>query len=210
MWDLDINAFYFHSLIFGSNETLMILDNIFKSGMILSINRGGYDSNNVRMNTKDEICLSKKNNLEISGSAYDLISKRKLSLIIKGSLPGVYSPKMVSSFDTESCIESGKTQLMGEYRIKNEIPLDYVVGLNLPVKFILSSNYGYKYFVSTSEEFAKVDFISKKKRYNYVIEFYDSIRDIMNKNNVYLSVYDVESEIKIKDYSDIEKIKKKI
>ena len=66
MMDLDLNAFYFHSIILGKDDTLKVLDSILKSKKILSLNNGGYDDRNIRMNFRDEICLSKKNNLNIS------------------------------------------------------------------------------------------------------------------------------------------------
>lgn len=210
MIDLDINAFYFHSIILGKDETLDVLDRILKSGKILSLDKGGYDSKTIRMNYRDEICLSKKRNLDICHSAYDLFVKKKLSLIVKGTLPGVYSPMIVSERDSFSMVEMGKTDLQGEYRVKDEIDLSYVVGLNLPVGFILDSMFGYKYFFCSGEDMRRMKFVSKKNRLNDVISFYEEVNAIMKKNNIVLPIYDIESNMMIDSSLDIEKIKKKI
>jgi len=210
MMDLDINAFYFHSIILGKDETLDVLDRILKSRKILSLSKGGYDSKNIRMNYSDEICLSKRNTLDVSGNAYDLFGKKKLSLIIKGTLPGVYSPSMVSERESFALVEMGKTDLHGEYRVKDEISLSHVVGLNLPIGFILGSRFGYKYFFCSSEEMKRMKFVSKKNRYNDVINFYEEVKRVMSNNDVNLPIYDVENNMMINSSLDIEKIKKKI
>ncbi len=210
MIDLDINAFYFHSIILGRDESLDVLDRILKCGKILSLSKGGYDSKTLRMNCRDEICLSKRQTLNISGSAYDLFAKKKLSLIVKGTLPGVYSPSIVSERESFSLVEMGKTDLHGEYRVKDEIPLDYVVGLNLPIGFILDSMFGYKYFFCSSEEMKKMKFVGSKNRYKDVVSYYERLNDIMRNNNVSLPIYDIESNMMIDSSLDIEKIKKKI
>ena len=208
MMDLDINAYYFHSLILGREDTLKVLENILKCGKVLSINKGGYDGNNMRMNTHDEICLSKKNNLGVSPSAYDLFTRKKVSLIIKGNLPNVYRPMMVEENGFYK-VDPGKTTLYDEYRIKDEIPLEYVVGINLPVGFVLNSGFGYKYFFGSGKDFNQLKFISSKNRYNSVVSFYEEIKSIMKRNNIDLDIYDMENRIKINSSSDIEKIKKK-
>lgn len=210
MIDLDINAFYFHSLILGREESLDVLDCIFKSGKILSLNKGGYDAKTLRMNFRDEICLSKRNTLNVSGSAYELFAEKKLSLIIKGTLTGVYSPMIVSESKSLSFVEEGKTDLHGEYRVKDEIPLDYVVGLNLPVGFILDSMFGYKYFFCTGEEMKRMKFVGKKNRLKDVVSYYEEVNSIMRKNNISLPIYDIGSNMMIESSLDIEKVKKKI
>lgn len=210
MWDLDINSLYFHSLILGKDETLEVFENILKTGKILSINKSGYDRNNLRMNTNDEICLSRIDNLAIGYSAYDLFVKKKLSLIIKGNLPGVYSPRLVSEEKSMEYISSGFTDLEGEFRVKDEISLDHVVGLNLPVGFMLSSMFGYKYFFCSGEEFRRMKFVSGKNRYDDVVRFYEEINLVMERNNIALPIYDIENKVKINSPLDIEKIKKKI
>ena len=210
MIDLDINAFYFHSIILGKDESLEVLDQIFKSGKILSLNKGGYDSKTLRMNYRDEVCLSRRSVSNLSVGAYDLFAKKKLSLIVKGTLPGIYKPSIISESDSFKYVEKGKTDLEGEYRVKDEIPLDYVVGLNLPVGFILDSMFGYKYFFSSSEEFRKMKFVSGKNRLKDVVSYYEELNEIMRKNNIFLPIYDIESNMMIESSLDIEKIKKKI
>ena len=209
MMDLDLNAFYFHSIILGKDDTLKVLDSILKSKKILSLNKGGYDDRNIRMNFRDEICLSKKNNLNISSGAYDLFAMKKLTLIIKGSLPGVYKPLIVSEKDSYYFVEMGKTDLEGEYRVKDEISLDYVVGLNLPVSFVLDSMFGYKYFFCSGEEMRKMRFVSNRVRYDEIVSFYKDVRSIMNSNGVSLPIYDIGSGVKLNDSSDIVKCKKR-
>ena len=210
MMDLDLNAFYFHSIILGRDDTLEVLDSIFKSKKILSLNKGGFDDKSVRMNSRDEICLSKKNGFSISNSAYDLFATKKLTLIVKGNLPGVYRPSVVSERESFDFIEMGKTDLKGEYRVRNEIPLSYVVGLNLPASFILGSMFGYKYFFCKTGEMRLVKFVNLKTRENDLVKFYDDVVGVMKENNICLPIYDIESGIRIKDSSDLIKVKKKI
>lgn len=209
MMDLDINAFYFHSIILGKDDALDVFENILKSGKILSLNKGGYDSKTIRMNLRDEICLSKRKNLNVSSSAYDLFALKKLTLIVKGALPGVYKPSIISERESFDYVEMGKTDLEGEYRVKDEISLDYVVGLNLPVSFILDSMFGYKYFFCNSEEMRRMKFVSSKNRLTDVVCFYEKLKGIMKENNVSLPIYDISSGVKIKDSFDIVKIKKR-
>jgi YHS domain-containing protein len=65
-------------------------------------------------------------------------------------------PSIISERDSFKYVEKGKTYLEGEYRVKDEIDLSYVVGLNLPVGFILDSMFGYKYFFCSGEEMRRM------------------------------------------------------
>ena len=208
MWNLDVNACYFHSLILGKDDTLKVFASILKDGKILSLAKGAYDNEKVRINSKDEICLSKVDNLDVTGSAYDLFVKKKLSFIIKKNIPGVYAPEFVEMKDVMRVVHGPVTDIVGEVRIKNEIPLDYVVGINFPVGFISNSRFGYKYFFSSKEDYNRILLKGKKQRMLDIISFYDNLKDIMEKHNISLPIYDIESHTKISSVDDIIKIKK--
>lgn len=209
MWNLDLNAFYFHSLILGKDEALGVFDSVLKQGKILSLSKGAYDTKHLRMNTDDEICLSKVCNLNLVANAYDLFVKKKMSFIIKGNIPGVYSPQIVPEEWSMDYVSKGVTDLHGEYRIKNEIPLDYVIGINIPANFIISSMFGYKYFFSAGENLGKFGFVREEKRINDTVEFYNNIKSIMDKYNIDLPIYDIDDKRQLVDSDDIVKIKKK-
>lgn len=203
--NIDINACYFHSIILGEEDTLKVLDNILSVGKILPLSRGGYDSNKLRMNGDDEICLSKRINSGNTTSAYDLYARKKLSFILKGNLPNVYKPTMIYGKE----IRPGYTSLSGEYRVRDEIDLDSVIGINLPVKFILNSMFGYRYFFCSNDEFKKMKYVGLKKRSFNTVEFYNKVKKIMDRHGVDLSIYDIDSMMEIDSSSDIYKIMRK-
>lgn len=210
----DVNDCYFHSLILGEKEALEVFNSILKSGKILSLDKGGYDSNSLRMNNREEICLCKKGKLHLFyDSAYDLFVMRKLSFIIR-DLPGIYKPEMIpirETFgDTTKYIDSGKTDLYDEYRVKDEISLDRVIGINFPVNSILSSVTGYKlFFLGKNDSFRNVKFMTSKERVNNVISFYKKIVSKMDELGVNIPIYDIDTGRMIKSEDDIVKMKKR-
>ena len=55
-----------------------------------------------------------------------------------------------------------------------------------------------------------VKFVNLKTRENDLVKFYDDVVGVMKENNICLPIYDIESGIRIKDSSDLIKVKKKI
>lgn len=208
---------YFHAIISDSNGTLKIFDNIVKTGKILSIQKSHFEFDNLRMNKIEEICICKKGRVGFFyNSAYDMFVRRNVSFIIKGDLPNVYKPELISVRDTfrerDRFVNLGMTDLPDEYRVKDEILLDDVVGINLPVKSILSNNSLFKFFSLGSGK--DVDNDSGKRfnledRVKWVTSFYEEMIRIMEENDVRKPIYDIEGKMEIRSSDDIVKQKKK-
>lgn len=199
---------YFHSLVFESDVALKIFESILKEKKILSIEKSGIFYDNLRMNKIDEICISKKGKISFFyNSAYDLFVRRNLSFMIKKDLPNVYKPELISVRDTfkdrNNFVNSGLTDLFDEYRVKDEILIDDVIGINFPVSSILSNSSCYKIFFGNNYDY-KVSFDMRKEE---VISFYHSMLDIMRDNDIDIPIYDIDANNFIKSDRDI--IKKK-
>lgn len=206
----NISDCYFHSINLDSDNTLRVFDKILTDGKILSLVRSSFSSNEFRMNLCDEICLSKKSRGTVFyESAYELYVKSCLSFIIKGDLPGVYKPKMIPpKGDGMRYLNSGKTDLIGEYRVKDEISLDDVVGINIPFNGIINNIGEYKwFFLGTSESYRGKLNHNKRTRIKNVVLFYDKVVECLESHHLNIPIYDVESKRSIKDKSDIVKRK---
>ncbi len=206
---MDSKDFYFHSIISDESTSLKIFSNILNDGKILSLNRTGLKFDHIRMNLDDEICLSRKIEPVSYYDAYSMFVRRKLSFIIRGDLENVYHPQMIvertSYRDDKKYIRSGFTDLKDEYRIKDEISLDDVVGINFPVKSsILKNRIGYKSFF-----FDSYDYVSSKKALDQVKRYYEQLLKVIDQANVSLPIYDIEENIEIKSDADFQKLKKK-
>lgn len=206
---MDSKDFYFHSIISDESTALKIFSNILSDGKILSLNRTGLKFDHIRMNLDDEICLSRKIEPVSHYDAYSMFVRRKLSFIIRGDLENVYQPQMIvertSYHNDKKYICSGFTDLKDEYRIKDEISLDDVIGINFPVKSsILKNRIGYKSFF-----FNNYDYISPTKALDQVKRYYEQLLKVIDQANVTLPIYDIEENIEIKSDGDFQKLKKK-
>ena len=212
---MDIRNCYFHSLNLNGEKTLEVLEDIIRDGKILSLERSGKSYDHVRMNKSDEICISKMCNQKLFyNSAFNMYVKQKVSFILKGNLPNVYKPDLIpvsSTFGDElSFCNSGFTDMYDEFRVKDEIPLDYVVGINVPFKSIMDNLGSYKwFFLDCDESFRGKMNDSKNVRVERVISFYRDMKTILDENGIYLPIFDIEAGHEIKSESDLIKIKKK-
>lgn len=212
---MELKNCYFHSINFNSEKTLEVFGKIISDGKILSLEKSGIYANDFRMNKKDEICISKKSPFKMFyNSAYGMYTREKLSFILKGDLPGVYKPKLIPVSETFGgalrYVDSGLTDMYDEYRVKDEIPLDHVIGINIPVSAIVENIADYKwFFLGLDESFRE------KKNDNYSVrvsntrDFYRRVVEILESNGIDLPIYDVEAGKEIKGELDIGKVKKK-
>lgn len=212
---MDFRNCYFHSLNFNSDKTLEVLQKIISDGKILSLERSGNNYNGYRMNKRDEICISKKSQFKrFYNSAYDIYVRQKLSFILKGDLPNVYKPELISVYDTFGdsvrFVDSGKTDMYDEYRVKDEISFDQVIGINIPVTSIVGNMADYKWFFLDLDEgfrFKRND--NYKNRVINTRCFYNEVVSILEKNGISIPIYDIDANKEIKSELDIGKVKKK-
>lgn len=212
---VDIKKCYFHSLNLNSEKTLELLEKIIKDGKILSLEKSGAYSDGFRMNTRDEICISKKSPFRLFyNSAYGMYAREKLSFILKGDLPGVYKPELIPVSETFGgalrYVNSGLTDMYDEYRVRDEISLDQVIGINIPVSIIIDNIGDYKwFFLGFDESFRGSRNDNYKKRVSNTREFYNRVVEILESNGIDLPIYDIEARKEIKSELDIGKVKKK-
>ena len=206
---------YFHSLNVNSEKTLELLDKVIKDGRILSLEKSGSSYDGFRMNKKDEICISKKSPFKLFyNSAYNMYVRNRLSFILKGDLPGIYKPELIPIKDTFGdgfrFSDTGFTDMYDEYRVRDEISLDDVIGINIPVTSIVNNLGCYKwFFLGDNESFSEKRSISYHKRVINTRDFYNNVVSILDSNGIYLPIYDVDANIEIKSEFDIGKVKKK-
>lgn len=212
---MDVKDYYFHSLNLNSEKTLELLEKIIKDGRILSLEKSGSYSDGFHMNKRDEICISRKSRFRMFyNSAYDIYAREKLSFILKGDLPGVYKPELIPVSETFGngfrYIESGLTDMYDEYRVKDEISLDHVVGINIPTRIMVDNLADYKwFFLGLDETFRGKRNDNYKTRVQNTRNFYNDIVSILERNGVCLPIYDIEDCCELKSELDIGKVKKK-
>lgn len=207
---IDIKDCYFHSINLDGAGTLIVFDKILKDGKILSLEKTSFSSSKYRMNKSDEICLSKKNRYSIfHESAYDIYVKSCLSFILRGDLPGVYKPELIPiKGDGMRYLDSGKTDLVGEYRIKDEISLDDVIGINIPFNGLINNLGEYKwFFLGVDESFKGKLNHNKKTRIKNVMMFYDKVNECLGNYHLSIPIYDLEAGVLIREKNDIVKMK---
>ena len=212
---MNIRNCYFHSLNLNGEKTLEVIESILKDGKILSLDRSGKNYGSIRMNKSDEICISKIcKSKPFYNSAFDMYVKQKVSFILKGNLPDVYKPELIPvscTFGNElDFCDSGFTDMYDEFRVKDEISLEHVVGINVPFGSIISSLGSYKwFFLDFDEDFRGNMNDPKKVRIEKAISFYESMQHILKENNVSLSIFDIEAGCEIKGIDDFVKVKKR-
>ena len=214
---LNLKDCYFHSIICNGDKVLEIVDSIFKDGKIMSLQRSGLKTDNdIRMNKKDEICLSKKGRFSFFCSgAYDMFVLRNLSFVIKGNLPEVYKPKFIPFYQTlitdSKYIDSGLTDLRDEFRTKRDISLDDVTALTIPCRDILESDVCYAlFFFRGNIPNLRHYRVSEEVRLQDLKKFYEALSQKMSEHKINIPIYDLNSKTEITSSDDIQKIKKKI
>lgn len=168
--NLNVNDYYFHSIIAGCERSFSILKNILITGAIKSPKslkiRGRVGCNKV-----DEICLSantKINNPKIYTSCFDLYLSRLVTLIIDKEYSKKYKvikPKVITTkeiFSSDEYINGNVTNLYDEYRTRNDIPLKYIKGVSIPYNNLIDDPICFLTFAS---EEALMEY------YNYGLDF---------------------------------------
>lgn len=151
---LEINDYYFHSIIHGFNLSFSIIRNIVESKAILPPKKSKIYGLNSK-NHEDEVCLSKETEKPKIDS-YKYLSGMSLyvpkftSFIIDNSLTDKRVVKKPDLCSTSSIFEEesmGKTNLYDEYRTKGIIELKYIKGLSIPYDNIIKSTFNYLLFM---------------------------------------------------------------
>ncbi len=135
--NLNINDYYFHSLIHGANEGLKVVDDILKAGAIKSPQSLGVRAR-VGCHYPNEICLSQVTSGVIKPdtiSCFDIYVPRLTSLMIDKEVSKkchIFKPQVVTTEEAFWCHSNSKTNLYDEYRTNNDIPIEYIKGLCIP------------------------------------------------------------------------------
>lgn len=212
---MNVKNCYFHSLNLSGDKTLEVIEDILNDGKILSLDRSGKSYGSIRMNKSDEICISKMcKRKHFYNSAFDMYVKQKVSFILKGNLPNVYQPELIPvsyTFGDElSFCDSGFTDMYDEFRVKDEISLEHVIGINVPFKSIINNLGCYKwFFLDFDEEFRGRLNDPKRVRIEKTISFYRDMTKIMNESGISLPIFDIEAGREIKSEEDLVKVKKR-
>lgn len=134
---LNVNNCYFHSIIHGANESLKIIDSIFNDGAIKSPESLGVK---VRpgCHLASDICLSKITKSRLvknTHSCFDIYVSRLTSLIIDKEISKkqrVIKPTVISTGEAFLQENGNKTNLYDEYRVREDIFLEYIKGICIP------------------------------------------------------------------------------
>lgn len=141
--NLNINDYYFHSIIHGAQEGLQVIDNIIKTGAIKSPESLGVEAR-FGCHRANEICLSRVTNGNVkcgSISCFDIYVSRLTSLIIDKEISNRFQlikPKVITTEEIFLHNYNNQTNLYDEYRINNDIPIEYVKGICIPYKNLLN------------------------------------------------------------------------
>ena len=105
---------------------------------------------------------------------------------------------------------SGLSDMYDEYRIKDEILLDQVIGISIPFTSIVSNLGDYKwFFLDLYDSFRRKGNDGYKKRLINVRTFYNNIVSILDSNGISLPIYDIDANLEVNSELDIGKVKKK-
>lgn len=135
--DLNVNDYYFHSIIHGAEEGLQVIDNIIKMGAIKSPQSLGTKAR-IGCHDKSDICLShitKSNILQGTISCFDIYVPRLISFVIDREVSKscqLYKPANAPIQEIYFYNDAKKTNLYDEYRTKKDIPLEYIKGICIP------------------------------------------------------------------------------
>lgn len=135
--DLNVNDYYFHSIIHGAEEGLQVIDNIIKMGAIKSPQSLGTKAR-IGCHDKSDICLShitKSNILQGTISCFDIYVPRLISFVIDREVSKscqLYKPANAPIEEIILTNYEKKTNLYDEYRTKKDIPIEYIKGVCIP------------------------------------------------------------------------------
>lgn len=135
--NLNINNYYFHSIIHGVNEGLKVIDNIVKTGAIKSPHSLGVKAR-FGCHNESDICLShltKTKMIPGTISCFDIYVSRLTSFVVDKKISQkcrIYKPKVTTTEEIFFNMSDNKTNLYDEYRTKDDIPIEYIKGLCVP------------------------------------------------------------------------------
>lgn len=138
--NLDINDYYFHSIIRGWENSFYTLKSILEKRKIESPKLLGIDKR-FGCHDEDDICLSCNTNISNAKryeSSFKLYLPRTITLIIDKEFSKdhlVVKPETISTkelFSNSKYIDKHYTNIYDEYRTKEPISIDYIKGISIP------------------------------------------------------------------------------
>lgn len=214
--DLNINNYYFHSIIHGINEGLEVINNIAKMGAIKSSQSLGVKAR-FGCHHESDICLShitEVKSMPEAISCFDIYVPRLTSFVIDRNISQVckiYKPVVAANEEIILNNNYNKTNLYDEYRTKDNIPIEYIRGLCIPyhsltidplvfvpfvVEEILMSYYN-GFLDSRIHDLILMRETTKEaydKRVNILNNYIEKLEEIFNLYDLDIPIYYYESE----------------
>ena len=188
--ELDINDYYFHSIVHDGSMSFNVIRKIISDRAILSPKLQHSVVTN-SCHKDNEICLSHitedPNNSEYR-SCLDIYVNRLMSFIIDKNFSKknkVYKPELLPTsviFEKKGTIDK-YTNLYDEYRTIGRIPFKYIKGLCIPYKELINNPVK---FLTFMDDFSQVAF------YNgyFPQEYYDILYEEKNNEKSYIKRVD--------------------
>ena len=212
--ELNVNDYYFHSIIQGAKKAFEVIDGVIDKNGILPPKKI-ENCSRIGCNTSDEICLSHitnfKGNKDNYLSCFDIYVPRLMSFVIDKSFGFDYKIKkspILSTAAVFKLVEKDNkkyTNLYDEYRTKNKIPFSYIKGLCFPYNDLL---YNPMSFLTFIDEQSQVEFYNgyiykdaieyynnallytgMEKRIEFMEKYIYSIKMLFEQKNVDLPIY---------------------
>lgn len=172
---INIHKCYFHSILSINKYALVKLEEILNDGYIKSAKDLDIDVTG-ELHQSDEICLSRYTPDVMYENGVNSATKEYLgqfiTLILDDNIK-TYKPNVVSVFNmNEYIIKSGEyTDLYDEYRTKNPIDINHIIGISLPIQELSENDFAYlaftdqevySYLQYSCSEFLAMDVVRKK------------------------------------------------
>ena len=212
--ELNINDYYFHSIIRGANKTFDTIDSVISSRALLSMKLQHKQVIN-GCHKDNEICLSSVTdeplNAEEYRSCFDIYVPRLVSLVIDKEVSKkqkIIKPELLSTTEIFNSIgmNNSYTNLYDEYRTIGRIPFKYIKGICIPFDDINNDDIKYLTFLDDDRLIEYYNGliplevmnmyskrynndIDKNKRIDIMDKYVDAIRVLVKQKNVKLPIY---------------------
>lgn len=220
--NLDINDYYFHSIIRGWENSFYTLKGIIEKKEIESPKILGIDKR-FGCHDCDDICLScstSTNDKKRYESSFKLYLPRTVTLIIDKDFSKehvVIKPKNITTkelFSNHKYINKHYTNIYDEYRTKEPISIDYIRGISIPYSNLVNDPVSFMMFacedilmdyytcgidpiVMKQILDLKSDNISKIERKRLLDNYLVMLNNLLEHSNTRLPIYNYEKSKKL-------------
>lgn len=215
MKSIALNKFYYHSILGHKKLSLKKFNKILKTGYIKT--RASMGMTSEHSYSKDnEVCLSMYEEEKISDtiSSFDLYFPRTMTLLIDRKIK-VYKPTLIATKDLSLNLENHKTytNINNEVRCKEDISVDLIKGICIPVEQLLEDDYSFLLFISSwfnlligslneSSDLPVPVFLEKKlyrnNRLYEIMDYIHKIEKLLKRYNIDIPIYEYTSDRNIR------------